>query len=68
MRFLSALALAAAKTLANCNALLHQQVCGGLEALCVITTVISDSALSLVTKTCQPLTHLRTQISVDLPR
>ena len=68
MRFLSALALAAAKTLANCNALLHQQICGGLEVLCVITTVISDLVLSLLTMTCQPLTHLRTQISVDLPR
>ena len=68
MRFLSALALSAAKTLANCNALLHQQICGGLEALCVISTVISDLALSLLTKTCRPLTRLRTQNSIDLSR
>ena len=68
MRFLSALALSAAKTLANCNALFHQQICGGLEALCVITTVISDLVLSLLTMTCRPLTRLRTQISVDLSR
>ena len=38
----------------------------GLEALCVITTVISDLVLSLLTMTCRPLTRLRAQNSVDL--
>ena len=66
MRFLSALAPSAAKTLANCNALFHQRICGGLETLCVITTVISDLVLSLLTMICRPLTRLRTQNSVDL--
>ena len=37
----------------------------GLEALCVITTVISDLVLSLLTMTCRPLTRLRAQNSVD---
>ena len=59
MRFLSALALSAAKTLANCNALFHQQICGGLEALCVITTVISDFVLPLPSMSCRSLTRLR---------
>ena len=65
MCFLPALALSAAKTLANCNALFHQQICGGLEVLCVITTVISDLVLSLLTMNCQPVTLLRPQNSVE---
>ena len=38
----------------------------GLEALCVITTVVSDLVVSLLTMTCRPLTRLRAQNSIDL--
>ena len=38
----------------------------GLEALCAITTVISDFVLSLLTMTCRLVTRLRTQNSVEI--
>ena len=66
MRCLLALDLSATKTRGNCNALFHQQICGGLLSLCVITTVISDLVLLLLTMTCRPLTRIRAQNSIDL--